>query len=75
MAGLYDTGKPQRVIVENPPEPETRVVERLVVFPLCEDCGRQTRTVPCEWCENKKGGTVTITPSISEGKKDRKLLK
>ena len=73
MAGLYDTGKAQRVIVENPPEPETRIVERLVVFPLCENCGRQTRKVPCEWCGNKKPGTVTITPAIVQGKPLRML--
>jgi hypothetical protein len=66
MSNLYDTGKPQRIIVEG--EPQIRVVEKLVVFPLCEDCGRQTRTVPCEWCSKNKA--VEITKSLS----DRKLL-
>lgn len=67
--GLYDSGKPQRIIVEH----EVRTVSRSMD---CPNCGRDTDRIPCVWCDfpitNKK--PVTITPQF-EHVKERKKLK
>ncbi len=66
MSNLYDTGKPLRMVHENE-QPTERVVEKLVVFPLCQVCGRQTRTVPCEWCSKP----VEIQLAIEGGERKK----
>jgi hypothetical protein len=71
MSNLYDTGRPKRVIVEHP-QPSKEV--QVLIFPLCENCGRQTRTVPCEWCRNSKSG-IEIQKTIDVDVKPPKRLK
>lgn len=54
---LYDTGAPRKVHVVNdrPERSVERVIERervevIVCANICRDCGKPTRTTPCEWC-------------------------
>jgi hypothetical protein len=54
MSNLYDTGAPRKVVVvnEQPVTTVERVTERevIIVANTCRECGKPTRTTPCEWC-------------------------
>lgn len=72
-SNLYDTGREPRELIR-----ETVVVLRELA-PICADCGRQTRTCPCEHCgsrepvRRRENPTITMDATFEPVREPRQL--